>query len=201
MYMKHKITFFLFLSLFSFGFIDDKTGNISNSASHDLTDTIPQVCAYITPRDMETCHPFTTLLTNTFPDPNSFETYAGCHYQFFTRDEYPQIAVRLIKWSSKQEAANEFKQQVQSHFDQWGIAPERLRGTADSAYFGFNTEDTSLCDECGLVAIQGEYAMYISFKGQYEKVPRARKKQSALKILQMMYDRIPGLTPPRVRIW
>lgn len=189
---------FAFITIF---FTGHKPGNTTNDPYSGVSDTIPPVCAYITPRDMETLNPFTTLLTKTFPDPNSFETYTGCHYQFFTKDEYPQIAVRLIKWSSKQEAANEFKQQVQSHFDHWGIAPERLRGIADSAYFGFNTEDTSRCDECGLVAIQGEYAMYISFKGQYEKVPRARKKESALKILQMMYDRIPGLTPPRVRIW
>ena len=150
---------------------------------------------------METLHPFTTLLTKSFPDPNSFETYTGCHYQFFTKEEKPQIAVRLIKWESAQQAAAEFRQQVQSHRDNTGLAPERLRGVADSAYFSLDAQDTAFCDECHMVAIQGVYSIYISFKGQYEKVPRAAKKLSALNILQLMYDRIPGLSPRRIRIY
>jgi len=164
-----------------------------------LRDTMPNICLTLPPQDMEALHPFTNLLSNIFPDPNNFETYNGCQYQFFTPGDKPQLAVRLIKWGSKQEAASEFRQQVQSHFDLWGLVPERLRGIADSAYFGFNADDTAKCDECGLVAIQGVYAIYISYKGQYENVTRARKKESALKILQMMYDRIPGLAPSRIR--
>jgi hypothetical protein len=199
--MKHQLSFFLLLSSFTTVMSDNKPGYISKSACNYFTDTIPQVCVYITSAEIKTVQPFTTQLTNIFPDPNSFETYTGCYYQFYTADEKPQIAVRLIKWGSQQEAANEFKQQVQSHHDNTGVAPERLRGAADSTYFSYETEDSTKCDECHMVAILGVYSMYISFKGQYEKVPRAAKKLSALYILQLMYDRIPGLSPRRIRIF
>ena len=199
--MKHQISIVVFIAFITMAFASHKPNHISKNKYSAITDTIPQVCVYITPQEMEKVHPFTTLLTNTFPDPNSFETYTGCHYQFYTKDEKPQIAVRLIKWESAQQAAAEFRQQVQSHHDNTGLAPEKLYGAADSAYFGFNGEDTSLCDECGLVAIIGVYSIYISIKGQYEKVPRAAKKLSALNILQLMYDRIPGLSPRRIRIY
>jgi hypothetical protein len=50
-----------------------------------------------------------------------------------------------------------------------------VSGIVDSAYFDYDYDDTTRRDECGLVAIQN--MEYISFKGQYEKVPRARKKK------------------------
>jgi len=199
--MRYQILILLLFAFIAIAFVDSKPNRLSKNKYPNISDTIPQVCVYITPQEMEQVHPFTTLLTNTFPDPNSFETYTGCHYQFYTKDEKPQIAVRLIKWESVQQAAAEFRQQVQSHHDNTGLAPERLLGVADSAYFSLDAQDTALCDECHMVAIRGVYAMYISFKGQYERVPRAEKKLSALNILQLMYDRIPGLSSHRIRIY
>lgn len=99
---------------------------------------------------------------------------------------------------SKKEAGDDFRIFFNSEWNT-GVAPERLYGIADSAYFDYDFEDTAKCDECGLVASRGEYGIYIAFKGQYEKVPRARKKESALKILQVMYDRVTGLAPSRIR--
>jgi hypothetical protein len=163
-------------------------------------DTLPNLCNIIPPEDMKTLNPFTNILTSIFPDQNNHETYSGCHYQFYTPDdrEKGQIAIRLIKWGSKKEASDDFRNFFSSEVNT-GVAPERLYGIADSAYFDYDFDDTTKCDECGLVAARGEYGIYIAFKGQYEKVPRARKKESALKILQMMYDRIPGLAPSRIR--
>jgi len=164
-----------------------------------VADTMPTICTVLPGEEIAALRLFGSPLSSSFPDPNSYETYNGCHYQFFTEKTKAQIAVRLMKWGSKQEASAEFKQQVQSHFDHWGIAPERLRVEADSIYFGIETEDSTKCDECGLVAAQGPYTIYISFKGEYETVPRERKKMVALQILRMMYDRIPGLAPSRIR--
>lgn len=164
-----------------------------------LTDSLPDICSAFTPQEIAAIHPFTNLLTNSFPDPNNYETYSGCYYQFYTANDKPQIAVKLLKWGSKKEAAEDYHMQVQRHFESWGITPERITGVADSAYFSLDNSDTTFCDECGLVAIQGVYSVYISFKGQYDKVPRARKKQSALLFLQFLYDRIPGLAPSRIR--
>ena len=179
---------------------EKKSGLISAINYSVSIDSLPIICNIIPPEDMKTLNPFTNLLSNIFPDPNNYETYSGCHYQFYTPDdrEKGQIAIRLIKWGSKKEASDDFRNFFSSEANS-GIAPERLYGIADSAYFDYDYDDTTKCDECGLVAIRAEYGIYIAFKGQYEKVPRARKKESALKILQVMYDRIPGLAPSRIR--
>jgi hypothetical protein len=94
---------------------------------------------------------------------------------------------------------DDYKMQTQRHLESWGIAPERLETGADSAYFSYEIMDTSKCDECHLVAIRGLYSVYISFKGQPDGMTREGKKMVALQILRMMYDRIPGLAPPRNR--
>lgn len=198
--MKHQTPLLLFVFTVM-TFVSSRPNHLSKNQYQGIRDTIPQVCTYITSEEIRAIHPFTTLLTNIFPDPNSFENYTGCYYQFYTPSEKPQLAVRLIKWGSKQEATDDYIMQVRRHHESWGLAPERIKGIADSAFFDLNPEENDKCDECALVAIQGVYCIYISFKGQYEKVPRSAKKFSALRILQLIYDRIPGLTPPRVRIY
>ena len=199
--MRYHIPVFLAVAFITMAFINHKPILLSKDQSPDKMDTIPQVCVYIASQEITAVHPFTTILTNIFPDENAFENYTGCYYQFYTPEEKPQIAVRLIKWSSKQDATDDYVMQLRRHHESWGIDPERIKGIADSAFFNINPEERDKCDECALVAIQGLYGIYISFKGQYEKIPRSAKKFSALRILQLMYDRIPGLTPPRVRIY
>ncbi len=195
--MKSYTAFILPFAFITAAFIRHQPPRFSMN-QQVVMDTMPDICTVLPGRDIEALQPFTHPLSNNFPDPNAFETYTGCYYQFYTANNKPQLAVRLIKWGSKEEAGAEFAQQVQSHFDHWGIAPERLNIEADSVYFGYNTEHQDLCDECGLVVAQGVYTIYISFKGEYETVTRARKKTVALHILRMMYDRIPGLAPSRI---
>lgn len=197
--MKPFIINNLSIVIILMAFTDHNPVDLRNNSSQNKTDTIPQVCAYLTPEVIETVQPFTHPLSKMFPDPDPLENFTGCYYQFYTEDEYPQFAISLVKWSSKTEAAVDFNMFFQSHLDNWGFPPERIYGIADSAFFGFNADDTTKCDICGLVAIQGVYSIHIVFKGQYDKVTRARKKESALKILQLMYDRIPGLSPTRIR--
>ena len=189
--------FFVFILI---TYQEKKSGSQTTMNSPVPIDTMSNICNVIPPEDMKYLNPFTNILTNIFPDQNNHETYSGCHYQFYTPDdrEKGQIAIRLIKWESKKDASDDFRNFFSSEAN-GGVAPERLYGIADSAYFDYDYDDTTKCDECGLVAIRAEYGIYIAFKGQYEKVPRARKKESALKILQMMYDRVPGLAPSRIR--
>jgi hypothetical protein len=196
--MKRHLLVIPFFLFFAMAFTKDPAINlpIKQNASKD---TMPDICSYLPGRDIEALHPFTTPLSNSFPDPNNYETYNGCHYQFFKDNEKPQLAVRLMKWGSKQEGMDDYKMQTQRHLESWGIAPERLQSAADSAYFSYEIMDTSKCDECHLVAIRGLYSVYISFKGQPGGMTREGKKMVALQILNMMYDRIPGLAPSRNR--
>ena len=197
--MKNYAIFILLFAIITMAFAQHTPNGLPVKQRFVATDTLPAMCRILPPEDIRVLHPFTTILTNIFPDDGNVENYNGCHYQFYTPDEKPQLAIRLIKWSSKKEAADDYIMQVRRHFESWGISPERLYGIADSAFFDLNPEDTSKCDECALVVMQGVYGIYISFKGQYEKVLRARKRESALKILQTIYDRIPGLAPSRIR--
>lgn len=175
------------------------TWGSATNYSEIQTDTLPDICTVLPARDIESLHPFTNPLSNSFPDPNNYETYSGCHYQFFTNNDKPQLSVRLIKWTSRKEASDEFNMQTQRHFESWGIAPERLSVGADSVYFSIEPMDTTKCDECGMVAALGLYSIYISFKGQYEGLTREGKKMVALEILKLMYERIPQLDRTRIR--
>ncbi|HET6766714.1 MAG TPA: hypothetical protein VFH08_04930, partial [Chitinophagaceae bacterium] len=137
----------------------NKGRQISKPGLLPLTDTIPNICSIIPPEDMKYLNPFTSILTSIFPDDNNFETYKGCYYQFYTPDEKAQIAIRLVKWGSKKEAGDDFRNFFNSEWNS-GVAPERLDGIADSAYFNYGFEDTVKCDECGLVATTGAYGIY-----------------------------------------
>ena len=117
-----------------------------------------------------------------------------CRYEFFKPNDYPSLTITLVKFDSKEEAAATYHQSVLDNIDLWAIEPERIPNLADSASFTL-TPDGDKCDECNLFAKQGVYLINMKFKGHYEEVPRARKKAGAIKILKMMYDRIPGLSP------
>lgn len=197
--MKRYGILFSLTIIFSYTQPDKKIYTFNTSEYNSITDTLPNICSTIPPDDMKELSPFTQILTKVFPDPNNFETYSGCYYQFYTPTEKPQIAIRLIKWGTKKEAGDDFHNFFLSEWNASGQAPERLYGIADSAYFSFGFNDTTKCDECGLVATVKDFGIYIAFKGEYEKVTRARKKEAALKILQALYNRIPGIAPSRIR--
>ena len=117
-----------------------------------------------------------------------------CRYEFFKPNDYPSLTIVLVKYDSKEEAAAGFHQSVLDHIDLWAREPERIPDLADSASFTL-TPDGDKCDECNLYAKQGVYLINTMFKGHYEEVLRERKKAGAIRIVKMMYDRIPGLSP------
>src|SRR5688572_28401841 len=102
--MKNSLLSVCFFVIISMAYIGGNSFELFNLKPGTFTDTIPNICNIIPPLEMEGLNPFTTRLTTTFPDPNNFENYSGCQYQFFTADQKPQIAIRLIKWESKKEA-------------------------------------------------------------------------------------------------
>ena len=197
--MKLLYILFSLPIIFSYTEPDKKIFAFNATEQNAVTDTLPNICNIIPPDDMKVLSPFTQILTKIFPDPNNYETYSGCYYQFYTPTEKAQIAIRLIKWSSKREAGDDFHNFYIREWSATGQAPERIPGVADSAYFNYGFDDTTKCDECSFIATIKDYNIYIAFKGEYGKVTRARKKESALKILQAIYDRIPGLAPSRIR--
>ena len=157
-------TIFLFASI-TIAFVGYKPNSASGEKHTDITDSIPEVCNIILPREVEALDPFGVPITTSFPDPNRWENYSACHYQFFTETFKPQIAVRLIKWASKSEANDEYKMNLSRHDESWGRPPERIYWVPDSAYFTDNGEEPNKCFDCGLVVLNGLYTIYVSFGG------------------------------------
>ena len=155
-------------------------------------DPLPDICSIVTAEDIGEINPFSNNLSKVIADPNNFETYNGCHYEFFTPDDKPMIAIRLIKWGSNQEALEDYRMQ-ERRASEWPAPPEPISGVADQAFFSYDSEDAGRCNECSLVAIRDQYGIYVALKGQYEKVPRSKKKETALKILKLMRERISEL--------
>lgn len=131
--MKPFILVFLLATFIYPVFAGYPTSHWSKDQDARIKDTIPEMCSILPGWEIDTLHVFTNRLTKTFPDPNAGENYWGCYYQFYKPDDYPQLAIRMIKWGSKQEAADDFRMQVSSAVRINGIAPERLYGVADSA--------------------------------------------------------------------
>jgi hypothetical protein len=188
------VSWLLFISITAIG----KPINLLNKISPAYTDTLPDMCWIVPATILDSLNPFGTPLSASFPDELNYDVYRGCYYQFFTPTIKPQIAIKLLKWSSKQEAAIDYKTNIDRHTSDWYGRPERIYGIADSAYFNYEGEDTAKCDECGLVALKGLYTIYISYKGAYDESPRQRKKVIALIVLGIMYDRYDILSP-RIR--
>lgn len=190
------LPFFLFIMSFAKSPADPNCLN----KEFIVADTMPSVCHYLPPKDIEALQPFQSPLSKSFPEPNEFETYSGCHYQFFTNTDKAQLAVRLIKWSSRQEVSEDYKMQIQRHFESWGITPERLNIETDSAYFSIEPADSTKCDECGVVAIEGVYAIYKLQRTIREsaksKKKRIRSENSAIDVRP--YTRLNVTTCPHL---
>jgi hypothetical protein len=192
---RPDIKVFLFACI-AIVFVGYKPGGIASEKNKDITDSVPEVCNIISAQEVEALSPFGVPLSGSFPDPNRWENYSACHYQFFTTRAKPQVAVRIIKWTSKSEATDEYKMNVSRHFESWGRTPERIYWVPDSAYFTDNGEEPNKCFDCGLVVLNGLYTIYVSFAGD-DNGNRDRKKTVSLYILEMLCARIPGLVPPR----
>ena len=157
-----------------------------------LSDSLPDICTVLPAGDIAKLSPFTNPLSKFYPEDNPLESYRGCIFEFFKPNDYGTIKVSLLKNKSKAEALVFYNSNVKDHIDLWQRRPETISGLADSAYFNYNTDDTK-CDDCHLLLITGVYAVIISFHGQYDDVPRESKKNAAISIVKLLYNRIPGL--------
>jgi len=155
-------------------------------------DSLPDICTVLPAGDIAKLSPFTNPLSQFYPEDNPLEGYRGCIYEFFKPNDYGTIKVGLLKNKSKAEAIVFYNSNVQDHIRLWQRRPESISGLADSAYFNYNTDNTK-CDDCNLLLITGVYAVIVSFHGQYDDVPRESKKNAAISIVKLLYNRIPGL--------
>lgn len=166
---------------------------------HLAKDTLPDICTVLPAEEIAALIPFTNPLSNSFPDPYPMENYKACYYEFWKENDYPGIKVSLLKFDSKEDALGSYNWYTEGHISLYEVAPERIFGLADSAFFGMDLGDTAKCNECALVMIKGVYEIIVAYKGQYKESGRIRKKLVAVKIAELMFDRIPGLASSPIR--
>lgn len=156
-----------------------------------LSDSLPDICTVFPAGDIAGLSPFTIPLSKAYAE-EPLDGYRGCIYEFFKTPDYGSIKISLVKNKSKAEALVFYNSNVADHINLWQRRPEIIMGLADSAYFNYNADDTK-CDDCHLLLISGVYGVIVSFHGQYDDVSRESKKNAAIKIVKLLYDRIPGL--------
>jgi len=156
-----------------------------------LSDTLPDICKILPAAEIAGLSPFTVALSNSYAE-DPLEGYRGCLYEFFKSPDFGTIKISLLKNKSKADALVFYNSNVADHINLWQRRPETIVGLADSAYFNYNADDTK-CDDCHLLLISGVYGVVVSFHGQYDDVSRENKKNAAIKIVKLLYNRIPGI--------
>ena len=195
----NKILIFLGVASLSFIINKPRQETVEIFSKKILSDSLPDICTVLPAGDIEKLSPFTNPLSKFYPEDNLLEAYRGCIYEFFKPNDYGTIKVSLLKNKSKAEALVFYNSNVKDHIDLWQRRPETISGLADSAYFNYNTDDTK-CDDCHLLLISGVYAVIVSFHGQYDEVSRESKKNAAISIVKLLYNRIPGIVETEI-IW
>lgn len=163
-----------------------------------LSDSLPDICTVLPEADITRLSPFTIPLSKFYAE-EPLEGYRSCIYEFFKLNDYGTIKVSVTKNKSKAEALTFYNRNVADHIEMWQRKPETIKGLADSAYFNYNAFDDTKCDDCHLLLISGVYSVIVSFHGQYDDVSRESKKNAAINIVKLLYDRITGLAQQFIR--
>jgi hypothetical protein len=181
----------ILLGMASLSFIISKAQQETFFLKKNLDDSVPDICMVLPAGDIEKLSPFTHPLSKSYAD-DPLEGYRACFYDFWNENDYGTIKVSLIKNKSKADALVFYNSNVADHVNLWQRRPETITGLADSAYFNYNADDTK-CDDCDLSLMSGVYNVVVSFHGQYDDVSREKKKNAAISIVTLLYNRIPKL--------
>lgn len=159
--------------------------------NHDFPeDSVPRICAVIAGAEVAGFSPFTNALTNT-EAVEEMDTHSACIYRFDKPNDYAAIKISFSVLNPE-DAKTVYTANIEDHRNMWGKDPERIANLGDSANFSFNA-DEGLCDECGLTIISTRFLVGISLKGQYENVSREMKKEAAINIAHLLFERLPRL--------
>jgi hypothetical protein len=176
-------------------FAGRKTIRFSKTKIIVLSDTMPDICVIIPPADIEALNIFKAgPITHHYPEPDPVEGFTACYYEFNSIPRrYAALGIQLIKMTTKEDANDVFRNWEEDYARVWLTKPERIPKTGDSCSIFSDpacTEDK--CPECMLIVKQGVYVMFVSFKGP-EDITQSGVKSAGLKIIQMLYNRIPWL--------
>lgn len=200
--MKYLKIIFLFGIIPVMAFSNEKnTTDVVANLHPVMIDTMPEICSVVTPQEIDAMNLFNNgLVTKYYSESYPVKGFHACYYEFDAiPHRYGMLSVQLQKTSSKKDANDIFWQFEKDHHDLWGVSPERILYLADSAAITINENCADLCWECVLIVKQGVYVIWVSFKAP-DDTKRERMKTMGIRIVNLMYDRIPGLAPQVIKI-
>lgn len=125
-------------------------------------------------------------------EDDRMDGYCGCHYDFESKDDYPQCYITINQFSSPAECRESFSTNRQYWVDMYQRSPDYISKLADSAAF-FGNAEPDKCDDCGLQVVSGKYLIRVAFKGMYDKISADAKKNSAVSIVKKLFEKKPYL--------
>lgn len=156
-----------------------------------LRDSLFDMCQVMPGDEVASLSPFNKPIKNVIPD-DRMEGYCGCHYDLQSEDDYPQVKLSLNQFPSSKESKEDYIINKESWISMYQRQPEWIPNLGDSASF-YGNADPALCDDCGLQVASGRYYITVAFKGYYDKISAASKRDAAVNIVRTLFRKKPYL--------
>lgn len=173
----------------------NKDGQAITKLHNVFNDSLFDMCAVMPGVEVASLSPFNKPIKTVTPD-DRMDGYCGCHYDLESDDDFPQVKISLNQFESPRQSKENYAISKQYWVDMYQRQPEFISNLGDSASFYGNAEP-ALCDDCGLQVASGKYYITIAFKGYYEKVSAAAKKDAAVGIVRRLFEKKPYLNSRR----
>ncbi|HSU28150.1 MAG TPA: hypothetical protein VLJ68_07200 [Chitinophagaceae bacterium] len=195
--MKYNFRYFALMPLLvvAFRFPGKKVNSTYNKINIIFKDSLFDMCMVMPGDEVASLSPFSKPIKQVTPD-DRLEGYCGCHYDLQSDDDYPQVQISLNEFSSARESKENYVIRKEDWVNLYQRQPEFIPNLGDSASF-YGNADPALCDDCGLQVASGHYYITVAFKGYYDKIPAATKKNSSVNIVRKLFEKKPYLNSRR----
>jgi hypothetical protein len=172
-----------------------KINSTYNNVNIIVNDSLFDVCSVMPGDEVALLSPFNKPIKQVTPI-DRLEGYCGCHYDLQADDDYPQVQIEVNEFSIAQESKDNYTMRKEDWVNQYLRQPERVSNLGDSASFYGNNEPAK-CDDCGLQVASGRYYISVAFKGYYDKVSAAAKRDASIRIVRKLFEKKPYLNSRR----
>ena len=160
-----------------------------------VKDSLFDMCVVMPGDEVASLSPFNKPLKLVTPD-DRLDGYCGCHYDLQSEDDFPQVQLSVNQFSSARESKENYITRKEDWVNMYQRQPELIPNLGDSASF-YGNADPALCDDCGLQVASGRFYISVAFKGYYEKISAATKKDASINIVRKLFEKKPYLNSRR----
>lgn len=157
-----------------------------------LTEKLFKMCEVMTGSEVATLSPFGKPLRKASPISEGLDGYSGCHYELDSADDYPQVKIEVVAHKTASDARLQYEALIESWKDTFERAPDFISGLGDEASF-LGEAEPDFCGDCSVVAVSGRYFLSAGFHGYYDEISAGKKKDSAVKLIRLLFQKQPTL--------